>query len=344
MGEGYTMEKQEDIFDVTIVGGGPVGLFTTFYSGMRELKTKVIEYLPYLGGKVPYFYPEKIIRDVGGVKQASGEEFTKEMIEQAMTFDPTIVLGEQVVGLKKRQDGIFQLTSHNGEKHYTRTIILATGFGALKSVKLNLPNTEAFENQSLFYSINKLSECSGKRVLISGGGNSAVDWANELEPIAAKVMLVYRKKKFSGIESNITKMMHSTIEVLRPYELVNLKGKSGQLSSAVIRQVETGEMKELELDTLIVNHGFRIDLGPLAAWGMNMKDGMIKVDSSMSTSIPGIFAVGDIAAYPHKLSLIAGGFNEGPIAVNQVKQFISPDRPLAHLYSTHYDPLIGEDK
>ncbi len=338
------MEKQEDIFDVTIVGGGPVGLFTAFYSGMRELKTKVIEYLPYLGGKVPYFYPEKIIRDVGGVKQASGEAFTKELIEQAMTFDPTIVLEEQVVAMEKRQDGIFQLTSHNGAKHYTRTIILATGFGALKSVKLDLTQAAAFENQSLFYSIHKLSEYSGKKVLISGGGNSAVDWANELEPIAAKVMLVYRKPKFTGIESSITQMMDSAVEVLQPYEIVNLQGQAGQLNRVTVKQVETGEMNELEVDACIVNHGFQIDLGPIAAWGMEMKDGMVTVDSSMSTSIPGIFAVGDIAVYPHKLGLIAGGFNEGPIAVNQVKQFITPEEPLPHLFSTNYDPLISEDK
>src|SRR5699024_2008326 len=157
------MVKQDlELFDVTIIGGGPAGLFSAFYSGMREMKTKVIEYLPFLGGKIPYFYPEKVIRDIGGIPYISGEKFTEDMVRQAKTFDPTIILQEQVVGMEKLENGNFILTSSNGNKHLTKTIILATGFGTLKSVKLQLPEAIDFEEKSLHYAIKKMEHYRGK--------------------------------------------------------------------------------------------------------------------------------------------------------------------------------------
>lgn len=331
------MTEQHEVYDVTIIGGGPVGLFTAFYSGMREMKTKIIEYLPFLGGKVPYFYPEKVIRDIGGIANISGEKLTDQLIEQAMTFNPTIVLGEQCLHVEKLHDGTFILTSDNGAKHYTRTIIIATGFGTLKSTKLELPNASQFEEKSLDYTIKRLESYRGKRVLLSGGGNSAVDWANELESVADQVTLVYRKTAFAGIESNITKMKNSSVDVKTPYFVDSLKGDGGQISSAFVKNLQTNEVEELEIDGLIVNHGFEIDLGPIADWGMDMEGGTIKVNGEMATSIPGMFAVGDIANYNHKLQLIAGGFNEGPIAVNSAKLHIHPEEELSHLFSTTYD-------
>ncbi len=331
------MSEKHEIYDVTIIGGGPVGLFTAFYSGMREMKTKIIEYLPFLGGKVPYFYPEKVIRDIGGIANISGEKLTDQLIEQAMTFNPTIVLGEQCLHAEKRHDGTFILTSDNGAKHYTRTIIVATGFGTLKSTKLELPNAPQFEEKTLDYTIKRLESYRGKRVLLSGGGNSAVDWANELESVADQVTLVYRKTAFTGIESNITKMKNSSVDVKTPYSVDSLVGDGGQISNAFVKNLQSNEVEELEIDALIVNHGFQIDLGPIADWGMDMEGGTIKVNGEMATSIPGMFAVGDIANYQHKLQLIAGGFNEGPIAVNSAKLHIHPEEELSHLFSTTYD-------
>lgn len=337
------MTEQDELYDITIIGGGPTGLFTAFYSGMREMKTKIIEFLPFLGGKVTYFYPEKIIKDVGGIPAASGQQFTEDLIKQAKTFDPTIVLEQQITNMEKRDDGTFILTSSNGEKHFTKTVVLATGFGILRSVKLDLPYAEEYEKTNLEYVISKLDSYRGKNVLISGGGNSAIDWANVLEPIAKKLVVVHRKPTFTGMESNVTKMMNSSAEVLTPYELSELKGTDGKLSSVVVRHVEGQYMKEVPVDRVIVNHGFHIALGPIENWGMNMDNGTIQVDHTMSTSIPGIFAVGDIAAYPGKLNLIAGGFNEGPIAVNHAKQFISPNENLAAIFSTNYAPLLDDE-
>ena len=161
------------VYDVTIIGGGPIGLFTAFYCGMREMETKVIEFLPYLGGKVSYFYPEKVIRDIGGMPAISGENLIKQLVEQAQTFNPTIVLNQQVVGMERLVDGTFLLTSHNGERHLTRTIILATGFGTLKSAKLDVESAEKYEGRNLRYGVERLSDYRDKHVLISGGGNSA---------------------------------------------------------------------------------------------------------------------------------------------------------------------------
>lgn len=337
------MAKKTELYDVTIIGGGPAGLFSAFYSGMREMKTKVIEFLPFLGGKIPYFYPEKIIRDVGAIPHISGEKFTEQLIEQAKTFDPTIILEERVAHVAKQEDGTFMLTSDNGTKHHTKTTILATGFGILKSVKLDLPEAIDYEGTSLHYAIGKMEHYRGKHVLISGGGNSAVDWANELKHIADKVSVVYRKPTFPGIESNVTKMLQSSVDIYQPFELTELKGQDGHVTRATIKSVDGPQQKELAIDNLIINHGFHIDLGPIADWGMKMDDGAIQVDRKMATSIPGIFAVGDIASFPDKLPLIAGAFNEGPIAVNNAKLHIAPSKKLDTLFSTNYEPLIEKD-
>ncbi|WP_099157224.1 NAD(P)/FAD-dependent oxidoreductase [Virgibacillus ndiopensis] len=331
------MEKELELYDVTIVGGGPVGLFTAFYSGMREMKTKILEYLPFLGGKVSYFYPEKIIRDVGGIPAVTGDTFTEQLIEQATTFDPTIVLGKQVTTLQKLENGNFIVRTNDGEEHYSRTIILATGFGSLKTIKLDIPEATTYESGNLHYTVRNLEKFRGKKIVISGGGNSAIDWANELEPIAEEVTLIYRKETFSGIESNISKMKNSSVNVLTPYEVVILNGDGEIISDIVIENVKTKGQQTISSDHLIVNHGFAIDLGDIAGWGCDMADGTIKVDNTMQTSIPGIFAVGDIANYPNKLHLIAGGFNEGPIAVNSAKLHIAPSEELKALFSTNME-------
>ncbi|WP_430787725.1 NAD(P)/FAD-dependent oxidoreductase [Virgibacillus flavescens] len=331
------MDNKLELYDVTIIGGGPAGLFSAFYSGMREMKTKVIEYLPFLGGKIPYFYPDKVIRDIGGIHAITGSKLTEQLTEQAKTFDPTIVLERQVERLEKLDNGNFILTDNMGDRHYTRTVVIATGFGSLKSVELTLPNASQYKNKNLHYFVQELEHFRDKQVVISGGGNSAIDWANELESIAKSVTLLYRKQEFSGLESNVTRMKNSTVTIHTPYVIAELIGDDHHISSITAKNIQSGKAKSIELDELIVNHGFEIDLGDMAEWGMKMKDGTIAVDGNMQTSIPGIYAVGDIANSPTKLSLIAGGFNEGPLAINCAKQHISPEQNLEKLYSTSMD-------
>jgi ferredoxin/flavodoxin---NADP+ reductase len=322
------------LYDVTIIGGGPIGLFTAFYCGMREMETKIIEFLPYLGGKVSYFYPEKIIRDIGGIPAISGSYLIQQLEEQAGTFYPTIVLNQQVIGLERLEDRTFLLTSHNGEKHYTRTIILATGFGTLKSAKLDIEDAERFEGNNLHYTIKSLKDFKGKHVLISGGGNSAIDWANELLPIARHVTVVHRRNQFSCLERNITSLRESSADIMTPYVIEGLYGLHDQVTSVGVKNIETMVTQELEVDMVLVNHGFSIDFGPIKEWGLEFVNGSINVDEFMQTNIAGIFAAGDAASYRNKLHLIAGGFSEGPTAVNSAKAYIEPGKELKNIYST----------
>ncbi|MYL65052.1 thioredoxin reductase [Bacillus hwajinpoensis] len=326
---------KNEIYDVTIIGGGPIGLFTAFYSGMRELKTKVIEYLPKVGGKVTYFYPEKILRDIGAIPGISGADLIKQLEEQASTFDPTMVFGERVDGLERAEDGTFILTSHNGEKHYTRTVILAIGHGTLGVKKLPVDGADHFERKNLYYSVDRVEDFRGKHVMISGGGDSAIDWANRLEPIADKVTVVHRREAFSGHESSITEMNHSDTHVKCSCYVSKVIGKE-RIDQVVLTHVDTGEKEVVEIDALLVNHGFNLDLGGIQNWGMTMNDGKVVTDAKMETSIPGVFAVGDIVTYPNRLTLIAGGLAEGPKALNSAKAYLDPVAEAMAMYSTHH--------
>jgi thioredoxin reductase len=333
------MGNEMKLYDVTIIGGGPIGLFTAFYCGMREMETKVIEFLPYLGGKVSYFYPEKVIRDIGGIPAISGENLIQQLVEQAQTFNPTIVLNQQVIGMEKLEDGTFLLTSHNGERHHTRTIILATGFGTLKSAKLDVESAGKYEGRNLRYAVERLNDFKDKHVLISGGGNSAVDWANELLPIARHITVVHRRHEFSGIERNISNLRKSTATIMTPHVLEELHGDDDRITSVSVKNIETNAAQVIEVDEVLVNHGFCIDFGPIKGWGLEFEYGNIKVDSMMQTNIEGIFAAGDAANYPNKLHLIAGGFTEGPTAVNSAKAYLEPDKELKPIFSTNHEQL-----
>ncbi|MFV2049781.1 NAD(P)/FAD-dependent oxidoreductase, partial [Metabacillus sp. YM-086] len=185
------MDSQE-LFDVTVIGGGPAGLYSAFYSGLREMKTKIIEFQPHLGGKI-HVYPEKMIWDVGGQTPILGEKLIQQLVQQGLTFDPTVVLNEKVESISRTEEGIFILHTSSGEKHYSKTVIVAVGSGILNPQKLEIEGAEKFEVSNLHYTVKSLKRFKNKKVIISGGGNSAIDWANELEPIAEKVILTYRK-------------------------------------------------------------------------------------------------------------------------------------------------------
>ncbi|MCT6815391.1 MAG: NAD(P)/FAD-dependent oxidoreductase, partial [Lysinibacillus fusiformis] len=195
----------KELYDVTIVGGGPAGLFTAFYSGMRDLKTKIIECSDQLGGRVLIF-PEKMIWDIGGMPPILGGQLIKQLVEQAKTFNPTIVLNQKVEHLQRQADGTFILTSATGEKHYSKTVILAVGYGVLSLQKLEIEGADKYEVTNLHYTVQELEVFRNKHVLISGGGNSAVDWANELAPIASSVTVVHRRDEFGGHERNVAMM------------------------------------------------------------------------------------------------------------------------------------------
>lgn len=324
----------EELYDVTIVGGGPAGLYTAFYSGMRDLKTKIIEYSSQLGGRM-LIYPEKMIWDVGGVTPILGGQLIKQLVEQAKTFDPTIVLNQKVEKLEKQQDGTFMLTSSTGEKHFSKTVILAVGYGVLSMQKLEIEGADRFEVTNLHYTVQELEIFRHKHVLISGGGNSAVDWANELEPIAASVTVVHRRDDFGGHEKNVLRMKESSVRVKTPYEVVQLHGDGDLIQYVSIVNKETGESERVEVDAVIVNHGLKCDYGALEEWGLNIQDEVAIVNEKCETNIEGVYGAGDFIDHPSKVRLIAGAFADGILALNSAKLYLEPDAPKVAYVSSH---------
>ncbi|MGO4538904.1 NAD(P)/FAD-dependent oxidoreductase [Paenibacillus sp. 2TAB19] len=338
------MTEQLELYDVTIIGGGPAGMYTAFYSGMRDLKTKLIEAKEELGGRM-LIYPEKMIWDVGGVTPILCEKLIDQLAQQAKTFDPTLVFGQHIIGLEKQDDGTYILEAATGERHWTRTIILAIGRGILRMAKLELEGAERYEVSNLHYTVQELEPFRGKRVLISGGGNSAVDWANELEPIAAQVTVVHRRDHFGGHEKNIVRMKESSVDVLTPYEVTQLYSGNGKtIERVTIIHIESGESRQVEVDEVIVNHGLKSDFSGIKDWGLHMDDWNVFVSPRLETNLPGIFGAGDFANYESKLNLIAGAFTDAALALNSAKRYMDPEAPRMAYVSSHNERFKEKNK
>jgi len=339
--KGESKMTVKELYDVTIIGGGPAGLFSAFYSGLREMKTKVIEYQNRLGGKV-HVYPEKMIWDIGAMTPISGEKLIEQMIEQALTFNPTIVLGKKVISISHSEEGYFMLKAVSGEKHFSKTVIIAIGGGILNPQRLEIEGAEKYEIANLNYTIKSLKRFKDKTVLISGGGHTAVDWANELEPIAKKVYVTYRRDAFNAHEAQVSQLLNSSVDCFFHTEITRLLADSNR---EVIRQVElknhvTGEVSQIDVDEVVVNHGFVREKKLLEESDLPIKmanEYYIAGNSYSETSVPGLYAAGDILGYDGKVHLIAGAFQDAVNAVNKAKQFIEPDAREYGIVSSHND-------
>ncbi len=343
------MMKQEEIYDITIIGAGPAGLFGAFYSGLREMKTKIIEYNEILGGKLTT-YTEKIIWDIGGITPMPAGKLIEQLSEQARTFQPTIATGEKVISLVKNKEQLFVLTTDKGKKHYSKAVLLATGFGILTPVRLDLPDAEKYEHTNLHYTIQKPYEMKGKRVMISGGGNSAIDWANLLAPIAEKVYLVYRKEELKGHEAEVSRLLASpTIQCCLNTTIEALIGNSeGSKIEAVILKGETeNKQVKVQIDELVINHGYKRE-NPFFennSVGIHpFKEYYIATNSFGATEVAGIFAAGDSAMYEGKVQLIAGTFQDAVNAVNQAKSYIEPTAGDRGTISSHNEKFEQKNK
>jgi len=326
------LKEDQKIYDITIIGGGPVGLFTAFYGGMRQTSVKIIESLPQLGGQLSALYPEKYIYDVAGFPKIRAQELVDNLKEQMSMFNPTICLEQEVQNVEKIEDGTFKLTT-NKEVHYTKTIIITAGNGAFQPRKLQLPEAEKYEGTNLHYFVNDLNQFAGKRVVICGGGDSAVDWALMLEPIAEKVTVVHRRDKFRAHEHSVESLKKSKAEILTPFVPEKLIGEN-QIEQIVLQEVKGDRTEVLDVDAVIVNFGFVSSLGPIKSWGLEIEKNSILVNSKMETNIKGIYAAGDICTYDGKVKLIASGFGEAPTAVNNAKAYIDPKARLQPMHST----------
>lgn len=326
------MKEDTKVYDITIIGGGPVGLFTAFYGGMRQASVKIIESLPQLGGQLSTLYPEKYIYDVAGFPKIRAQELVDNLKEQMGQFEQTVVLDQAVEHVEKQADGVFMLTTNN-EVHYTKTIIITAGNGAFKPRKLELEESEKYENQNLHYFVDDLNKFAERNVAILGGGDSAVDWALMLEPVAKSVSLIHRRDKFRAHEHSVELLMKSKVQVLTPFVPVELNGEQA-ISQVVLEEVKGDRKEALEIDDLIVNYGFVSSLGPIKDWGLTIEKNSIVVNSKMETNIEGIYAAGDICTYDGKVKLIASGFGEAPTAVNNAKAYMDPKARVQPLHST----------
>lgn len=327
------VERDREVVDITVIGGGPTGLFAAFYAGMRNSSVKVIESLPQMGGQLSALYPEKYIYDVAGFPKILAQELVDNLLEQCKLFEPIFCVNEKVNTVEKNEDGIFELTTDRG-LHLTRSIIITAGVGAFEPRKLKVEGAERYEHTNLHYFVNDLQQFKDKKVLIAGGGDSAVDWANMLEPIAKQVTIIHRRDKFRAHETSVDKMKQSSVEIRVPREILSLKGEN-RIEQVVIGDKKSQVVEELDVDAVIVSFGFVSSLGPIQEWGLEIEKGSILVNSRMETNIPGIYAAGDVATYPGKVKLIAVGFGEAPTAVNNAKQYMDPQARLQPGHSSN---------
>ncbi len=308
-------------------------MFAAFYGGMRQASVTIIESMPQLGGQLSALYPEKYIYDVAGFPKVTAQELIDSLKQQMDHFNPQVCLEEKVLQVVKKDERLFEIVTDRGV-HKAKAVIITAGVGAFEPRKLELPEAAAYEKTNLHYFVSDLQRFRGQKVLISGGGDSAVDWALMLEPIAESVTLIHRRDKFRAHEHSVENLMKSKVNVVTPTEIVKLSG-DGRIEQVTLQDVKTKQESVLDVDAVIVNFGFVSSIGPIAEWGFEIDGGSIVVDSRMETSVPGIFAAGDITTYPGKLKLIAVGFGEAPTAINNAKVYIDPEAKLSPGHSSN---------
>ncbi|MGW9126768.1 NAD(P)/FAD-dependent oxidoreductase [Paenibacillus chitinolyticus] len=325
--------QHDQVKDLIIIGGGPAGMFAAFYGGMRQASVTLIESMPQLGGQLAALYPEKHIYDVAGFPKVTAQELVNSLAVQMNHFPIHVCLEEKVLQVVKKEERLFEVITDK-ESHLGKAVIITGGVGAFEPRRLELPEAARYEKTNLHYFVSDLNSFAGQKVLISGGGDSAVDWSLMLEPIAEQVTLIHRRDKFRAHEHSVEKLMNSRVNVVTPTEITNLEGDDA-IRKVTLKHVKTGEETVLDVDAVIVNFGFVSSLGPIAEWGLQIESGSIVVDSRMETNVPGIFAAGDITTYPGKLKLIAVGFGEAPTAVNNAKVYLDPSAKLSPGHSSN---------
>jgi thioredoxin reductase len=327
----------ELVYDITIIGGGPSGLFAAFYAGLRTAKTKIIDSLPQLGGQLAALYPDKYIYDIPGFPRILARELVERQVEQAMQFSPTVCLNEKVTALEPAgSGGPITLRTEPGNTHLSRTVVIAAGAGAFVPRTLDIPDLKAMEGKGVYYFVQDLESFRGKRVLVIGGGDTALDWSHSLLSCAEKVTLIHRRGTFRAHEQTVAQVLESAAAVLPYYELKCLHGEEC-VEAATIFDNRTGAECDIEIDAVVMGLGFLANLGPIKNWGLEIVRNSILVDHTYQTNLPGVYAVGDISTYEGKLKLIAMGTAEAAVAVNFAKNYIDPTEKVSPGHSSDRD-------
>ena len=324
--------------DIAIIGAGPTGLFAVFEAGMLKMNCHVIDSLENIGGQCVALYPEKPIYDIPAHPNVLASDLIELLEAQAAPFNPTYHLNQRVDKLVKNDDGSFLITTSKDTQIKCKAVIIAAGCGAFGPNRPPLANIEEFEGKSVFYAVRNKAEFKDKNVVIAGGGDSAVDWALSLAEISNKIYMVHRRDKFRCAPDNLDKLKKLTldgkVELVTPFQLDGLEGVDGKLSHVNVKNFG-GEVKKLEADYLLPFFGLAMELGPISDWNLNLDKNHIETkQATMRTSIDGIYAIGDIATYEHKLKLILTGFAEAASACHDAYKIVFPDQVFHFEYST----------
>jgi ferredoxin/flavodoxin---NADP+ reductase len=322
---GQTAAKYET--DLLIIGAGPAGLYAAYYAGFRGLSVVLLDSLPEPGGQVAALYPEKLIYDVAGFPAVKGQELIDNLVEQADQFDPTYLLGHRAEELIHDDDGeSITVVTHKDAEIHCKAVVITGGIGTF--TPRPLPDAEAFEGRGLMYFVPKLDVLKDLDVLIVGGGDSAFDWAHNLEDIAKSITLIHRRDKFRAHDHTVEQVLNSSVQVLTHTEVARIIGDDQGIKAVEIFDNQTDERQIIEVQAVVAALGFTADLGPLKQWGLKQDKRQIVVETNMATNLPRVFAAGDITEYPGKVKLISVGFGEAATAVNNAATVIDPDAKL----------------
>ncbi|HEY0234000.1 MAG TPA: NAD(P)/FAD-dependent oxidoreductase, partial [Afipia sp.] len=323
--------------DVLIIGAGPCGLFAVFELGLLDMRVHLIDILDKLGGQCAELYPEKPIYDIPGIPLVTGQGLTDALMEQIKPFNPTFHLNEMVEKIEKIGDPLFRVTTDAGQVFETKVVVISAGGGSFQPKRPPVPGIEAYEGTSVFYAVRKMEQFRDKELLIVGGGDSALDWTLNLQPIAKRVTLLHRRDDFRAAPHSVDQMRELVASGkmdLKIGQVTGLEGANGVLSAAQIKGADNSVFN-INCNTMLPFFGLTMKIGPIAEWGVKLDNNLIPVDTeAFETNVPGMFAIGDINTYPGKLKLILSGFHEGALMAQKAHRYVYPDKRLVFQYTT----------
>jgi thioredoxin reductase (NADPH) len=323
--------------DALIIGAGPVGLFAVFELGLLDMKAHLVDILDKVGGQCAELYPEKPIYDIPGIPLVSGQGLTDALMEQIKPFGATFHLGEMVETIERIGDPLFKVTTDRGKVFEVKVIVIAAGGGSFQPKRPPITGIEPYEGTSVFYAVRRMEQFRDQRILIVGGGDSALDWTLNLQPLAKRLTLIHRRDDFRAAPDSVNKMraLHAAGAMdLAIGQVTELEGANGQLTAAVVKGND-GTSTRVECDAMLPFFGLTMKLGPVANWGLKLEGQLIPVDTEkFESNEPGIFAVGDINTYPGKLKLILSGFHEVALMSQRAHRYVYPDKRLVFQYTT----------
>src|SRR5262245_16291615 len=323
--------------DVLIVGAGPIGLFAVFELGLLDMRCHLVDILDKIGGQCAELYPEKPIYDIPGIPYTSAQGLVDSLLQQIKPFNAQYHLGDMVERVEKIGDPLFRVTTDQGKQFESKVVVIAAGGGSFQPKRPPINGIEPYEGHSVFYAVRKMEAFRDKRLLIVGGGDSALDWTLNLHPVAKRVTLLHRRDQFRAAPDSVNKMRSLVAEGamdLKLGQVTSLEGDDGNVVAAQVKP-DKGDPYRIECDAGLPCFGLTMKLGPVADWGIKLDGELIPVDTAaFETNVPGVFAIGDINTYPGKLKLILSGFHEGALMAQKAYHYVYPDKRLVFQYTT----------